>query len=164
MKKTVIILFLSLLAYAAPAQTFELENKDSLEDKLYSILGSKWLLANPIPKYIMAGDTLIETNRLRIYDLITYEHIDMTSTLPRYGIYGFCEACVIPSYTYIFLKYDNTYRILDMKQYMGINELKRQLLQIYDFFDKHKELDSFLEIDYIRAACHECRDNIIYDE
>ena len=47
----------------------------------------------------------------------------------------FVRQCVIPSYTYIFLKYDNTYRILDMKQYMGINELKRQLLQIYDFFD-----------------------------
>lgn len=100
MRKAVIILLLSLLAYAVHAQTFELDEET--------------LDLDPDDPFFF----------LIIQNILTLDIPCTVSRMPEYGIYEFFNRFVSPPNVCIFLKSGNVCEILAMAPLMGLDVLE----------------------------------------
>lgn len=167
MRKAVIILFLSLLAYAAPAQTFELDEDKTITRQLYAkLLTCGNTDVNPLYKnlfYDPDEETLDPDDPfffLIIQNILTLDIPCTVSRMPEYGIYEFFNRFVSPPNVCIFLKSGNVCEILAMAPLMGLDVLEKQINSIYDYFYWNPDIDPSLELKYIKAACDVCFFNL----
>ena len=144
MKKTAIIMFLSLLAYAVHAQTFELDEETlDLDPDVYEAGAA----ADSIPAYDNApfvrcnDEIVVNRSRLEFIDLMTGKYVASPQSFADNGIYGFYIMGQLPRQIHVFLKYGNEYTVLEPAKYgeYDMSAVKDQISIIFRHFKAVRE-------------------------